>query len=400
MTDTALPAASPAGAVWRRRAIDIAITLVVTIAQLGASHATDTWRRTVAATPGWPVYLLLAVAGLALIARRRYPVAVLAVSLGATLWAGAISQAGLIWIAVIAAFFNADLAGKRAIAVASLVIGYVATFWPEWRIGSPGHSSVAVALGVAAWMLVLLAAAEFLRIRRQRSAELARSRDDQLRSQAIQERMRIARELHDVLAHNISVINVQASTALHLMDRQPDRAREALTAIHDVSKQAMAELRGVLGVLRADSDTAPRAPNAGLDQLSGLLAAARRVGLEVRLRIEGEPRQLPAGPDLAAYRIIQESLTNISRHSASTTADVLVRHENGGLLVQVDDAGTAVTGPVPEPGNGITGMAERASALGGRLSAGRRPDGGFRVVAWLPAGPGAAGSPAPAGSAP
>jgi signal transduction histidine kinase len=382
MTDPALP---PARRDIRRRwAIDLAVALVVTVAQLAASHAAGSWQAA-ATGPAWPVYLLLAIAGLVLIGRRRYPATVLAVSLAATLWAGAMSQAGLIWIAVIVAFFNAELAGRRLAAAASLLIGYLATFWPEWRIGSAGHPPVMEAVGVLAWMMLLLAAAEFVRVRRQRAAELARSRQEQFRRQASEERMRIARDLHDVLAHNISVINVQANTALHLMDRQPDRAREALTAIHDVSRQALAELKGVLGVLRADGDEAPRAPSPGLGHLAGLLAAVESAGLAVRLHTEGEPRQLPGGADLAAYRIVQEALTNTSRHSASQTADVLLRYEPGGLLVQVDDAGDGGSGPVPEPGNGITGMAERAHALGGRLSAGRRPDGGFRVVAWLPA---------------
>jgi signal transduction histidine kinase len=387
MTDPALTDASPA-ATRRRWAIDVGVALVVTVLQLAATHASmGGWQHHPGLTsPPGPAYLLLAVAGLVLIGRRRYPVPVLAVSLTATLWAEAIiPQPGMIWLALIVAFGNAVLAGHRLAAAASLIIGYLAAFWPESRIGSPGHASVAVNVGVAAWMLVLLAGAEFIRIRRQRTSELARNRQEQLRRQASEERMRIARDLHDVLAHNISVINVQAGTALHLMDRQPDRAREALTAIHDVSKQALTELKGVLGVLRADGEAEPRSPSPGLRQLDDLVAAVRSTGLAVRLRTEGQVRPLPAAADLAAYRIVQESLTNTSRHSSGQTADVLVRYQSDGVLVQVDDTGGASSGPLAQPGNGITGMAERASALGGRLSAGRRPDGGFRVVAWLPA---------------
>ena len=284
---------------------------------------------------------MLTVAGLALLWRRRYPVAVLAVSLGATLWAGALKPPGPIWLAVIVAFFSAELAGKRLAAAVSLLIGYLATIWPVWRLGSPEGTSIGAALGVAAWLLALLALAEFVRIRRQRAADLARSREDQLRRQASEERMRMARDLHDVLAHNISVINVQASTALHLMDRQPERAREALTAIHGVSKQALTELRGVLGVLRSPGEGAPLSPSPGLAQLDDLLTAVRPAGLTVRLVTEGEPAPLPAAADLAAYRIVQEALTNTTRHSPSTTADVLIRYEHDGVLVQVDDAGPA-----------------------------------------------------------
>ena len=370
-----------------RWAIDIAIAVVVTVAQLGAAHGTWSWahhgRGPAGSAPGWPAYLLLTVAGLALIFRRRLPVPVLAVSAGATLTAAAISP-GMVWIALVVAFFNAVVAGKRLAAIASLLVGYAASCWPLWQIGQSGHVSVAVALGIAAWLLVLLGLAEFVRFRRDHAAELARSRADQLRRQASEERMRIARDLHDVVAHNISVINVQANTALHLMDRQPERAREALTAIHDVSRQALTELRSVLGVLRSAGDLAPRAPSPGLGQLDDLLSAVRGAGLKPRLRQRGDRPQLPASVDLAGYRIVQEALTNVARHSASGTVDVLVSYEADGVLVQVDDAGPSRSPASAQAGNGITGMTERAHALGGRLSAGRRPDGGFRVAAWLP----------------
>jgi signal transduction histidine kinase len=387
MTESAQAGPRPPDSL-RRWVIDVAIAVGVTAVQLGAAHPTWSWAHHSSAAsgsaPGWQAYLLLTVAGLVLTFRRRFPVAVLAASLGATLAAGAFGHTGMIWIALIIAFFNAVVAGKRLAAIASLVIGYAASCWPPWQIGQAGHASVAVALGIAAWLLVLLAAAEFVRFRRDHAAELARNRADQLRRQASEERMRIARDLHDVVAHNISVINVQANTALHLMDRQPERAREALTAIHDVSRQALTELRSVLGVLRSDDDLAPRAPSPGLGQLDDLLSAVRRAGLESRLRQHGDRRQLPASVDLAAYRIVQEALTNAARHSASRAADVLVSYEADGVLVQIDDAGPARSPATAQAGNGITGMTERAHALGGRLSAGRRPDGGFRVAAWLP----------------
>ena len=383
MTESALAGTRPQDA-RRRWVIDITIAVVVTAVQLGATHAASSWGHRPASPPDWAGYLLLAVAGLVLTFRRLFPVAVLAVSLAATLLAGAVGHAGTIWLALIVAFVSAVVAGKRLAAVISLVIGYAATCWPLWQIGMDGHTSVPVALGIAAWLLVLLAVAEFVRFRRQHAAELARNRADQLRRQASEERMRIARDLHDVVAHNISVINVQANTALHLMDRQPERAREALTAIHDVSRQALTELRSVLGVLRSDDDVAPRAPSPGLGQLDDLLSTARRAGLEPRLLLRGEPRQLAAGVDLAAYRIVQEALTNAARHSTSGAADVLVSYQEDGVLIQVDDGGPPRSQGAAQPGNGITGMTERARALGGRLSAGWRPDGGFRVAAWLP----------------
>jgi signal transduction histidine kinase len=372
----------------RSWAVDIAIAVIVTALQLAAATVTPGSQHAAssapASTPGWPAYLLLATAGLVLAFRRRNPVAVLATSLAATLLAGKLFDAGMIWLALIVAFFLAVLAGKRLAAIASLVIGYAAAFWPVWQVGRPGHASVPTVLGVAAWLLVLLASAELVRFRRQHAADLARGRADMLQRQASEERMRIARDLHDVVAHNISVINVQASTALHLMDRQPERARAALTAIHEVSGQALTELRSVLGVLRSAGDLAPRAPSPGLGQLDDLLAAVRNAGLQARLEQRGRYRQLPASVDLAAYRIVQESLTNTARHSASGSADVLVWYQDDGVLVQVDDAGPARSAGALQAGNGITGMTERATALGGRLSAGRRADGGFRVAAWLP----------------
>jgi len=178
--------------------------------------------------------------------------------------------------------------------------------------------------------------------------------------------MRIARELHDVVAHNISVINVQANTALHLMDRQPERARSALTTINEVSKQALVELRSVLGVLRQIDDDAPRAPSPSLERLDELAAATGAAGLSVEVEQAGTAGSLPASIDLAAYRIVQEALTNAVRHSGGSHAVVHVEHGEAALVVQVDDDGrNAVRASVP--GNGIAGMTERAHALGGTL---------------------------------
>jgi signal transduction histidine kinase len=367
-------------------ALDIAIALAVVAVELALGGATFGWQHhQVVHSPSWTGHRLIALSGLALIWRRRFPATVLAVVLAATLGAGALGNGG--WLGLIIAFVSADVLRRRAAAIASLVIGYAVSFWPPWLIGRPGHADLAVALGVAAWLLVLLAVAELIRVRGQRAAAAARSREDQLQRRTSEERVRIARDLHDVLAHNISVINVQANTALHLMDRQPDRAREALTSIHEVSKQALAELRTVLGVLRADGDAAPRSPSPGLAHVGDLVSAVRTTGLDARLVVRGEPVQLPSDVDLAGYRIVQEALTNTSRHSTSTVAEVMVSYQPEGVAIQVDDTGPAQQRPAAEglgTGNGITGMTERAEALGGTLSAGRRADGGFRVQAWLP----------------
>ena len=384
-------------------AVDAAIAAAVLAAELGGSHAAWSWSHHPHhhAAPGVWAYVLLAAGGVSLLARRRYPVAVLAIALVTSIWALALGAA-LVWFALIVAFFTAVLARERLAAIASLVIGFVAAVWPPWQIGRSGHTPVADALGLAAGLTFMLIIAELIRIRSQRAAAVARGREEELRRRASEERMRMARDLHDVVAHNISVINVQANTALHLMDRQPERARSALVTINDVSKQALVELRTVLGVLR-DVDEAPRSPAPGLVRLGDLTEHAAAAGLAVRVEEDGRRETLPADVDLTAYRIIQEALTNSARHSGGSNATVRLHHGPDALLIEVDDDGRPAGGPAPRgagtgngggsgngrsgnggSGNGIAGMTERAAALGGTLEARPRPEGGFAVRAWLP----------------
>jgi signal transduction histidine kinase len=191
------------------------------------------------------------------------------------------------------------------------------------------------------------------------------------------------------VAHNISVINVQANTALHLMDRQPDRARSALTTINEVSGQALVELRSVLGVLRAVDEGAPRAPAPGLARLGDLADTAAAAGLAVQVEESGQRVPLSADVDLAAYRIVQEALTNGARHSGGTTATIRIAYLEDALVLEVHDDGALrppgrPPGPPRGTGSGIAGMTERASALGGTLQARPRPGGGFAVQARLP----------------
>jgi len=308
------PGARPRADAARRWAVDVTIAVAVTAIQIGGTYAGQRWH------PGHGsadplAYVLLAIGGASLLARRRYPVGVLAVTLVTTLWAAG-ENAQATYLALIVAFFNAVLARKRAAAIASLVIGYAASVWP-WLIDQSGHPSTAFALGLAAGLMFLLSAAELIRSRSQRAAALQQSREEELRRRASEERMRMARDLHDVVAHNISVINVQANTALHLMDRQPERARSALTTINDVSKQALVELRSVLGVLRDIDESAPRAPSPGLARLGDLADSAAAAGLAVHIDVADLERPLPADVDLAAYRIVQEALTNSARHSGA-----------------------------------------------------------------------------------
>ena len=234
-----------------------------------------------------------------------------------------------------------------------------------------------------------------MRGRRERAMEVRRARQLQVHRQADEERLRIARELHDVLAHSISLINVQSGVALHLLDEQPEQARTALAAINDASAEALREVRSVLGVLRGSGEPPPRAPTAGLAGLDDLVSRAEAAGVEVSLDITGERRPLQASIDLAAFRIVQESLTNIIRHAGSAAATVTVSYGASELTVQVDDDGHGLdrsgSGSALDAddagqgmGSGIVGMRERAAVLGGSLDAGPLPAGGFRVHARLP----------------
>jgi signal transduction histidine kinase len=384
------PGLRPRGAAARRWAVDAAIAVVVIVIQVGGTYG-YAGRHPGHATAGITAYLLLAIGGAALIMRRRYPVGVLAVTLAVAIWPGEATQTGVVWLALIVAFFTAVQARQRAAAIASLVIGYVSSIWPPWLIGTGGHAAAGFAVGLAVFLLLLLAVAEVIRARGQRTAALERSRQEELRRRASEERMRIARDLHDVVAHNISVINVQANTALYLMDRQPDRARSALTTINEVSRQALVELRSVLGVLRMVDESAPLAPAPapGLARLGELADTAAAAGLTVRVEESGQRAPLPADVDLAAYRIIQEALTNSARHSGGANATIRIAYREDALVIEVDDDGPTRPPELPpgQPagtGSGIAGMTERAAALGGTLQAGPRPAGGFAVRAWLP----------------
>jgi len=362
----------------RQQAADAALAALVIGVELAAALATPHWHGAKGSQPGTFGIILLVTSGLALLARRRYPGAVLAVVLGTTLGATALG-ARAAWLALIVAFFTAVLRGRRAAAIASLVIGYGASLW---------NTSAESALLLAAGLVTLLSVAELTRVASARAAADRRGREEARARRASDERLAIARDLHDVVAHSISVINVQANTALHLMDRQPDRAREALTAIREVSGQALTELRSVLGALR--DTAAPLAPTPGVARLDELAARARAAGFAVSVAAEGTARPLPAGVDAAAYRIVQEALTNAVRHSGGHAASVLLRYSGDDLTIEVSDDGAAGAAAAAEAagatgsGNGLAGMAERARALGGTVDVGPRPGGGFRVLARLP----------------
>ncbi|MFB9675433.1 sensor histidine kinase [Streptosporangium vulgare] len=324
---------------------------------------------------GWALVL----AGpLALIVRRRHPVLCLAVAVGSTLiFIGLGHPYGPVFLSPVVALHTAVVSGHRRAAWSMWGLAYVFLgVYTSWLapVRTPGwfHD-----LTVGALMGLVVVVAEFSRARRERQAERERVEQEELRRQASEERLTMAQELHDVLAHNISLIHVQASTALHLIDDQPEQARTALTTIKQASKDVLTEMRSVLNVLR---DGAPRSPTAGLDRLDELI---ERSGLPVTKEIVGAAGPLPPEIDRAGYRIVQEALTNVTRHAPGASVTVVLGYDPRALTVQVTDTGGDAPGESLGSGNGVPGMRERAVALGGALTATHHGR-GFRVEARLP----------------
>ena len=363
---------------------DLASAVVIGVVQVGASffaaHNQPERRQL-----GLLGVALLAAGPAALVVRRRWPLPVLAFVLAVNLAYYVLGYPyGPVFLALIVALFTAVTRGHRRGAWLLAGAGVATWFVLQMLFGrGPAPEPIHVGL-VAGWLLVVLTVSEIARVGRQRAVEAEEARRRERLRRADEERLRIARELHDVVAHNISLINVQAGVALHLIDERPEQARTALAAIKQASNEALGELRSVLDVLRQVDEASPRAPTVGLASLDDLVARAAAAGLEVRTRVEGEPRPLPAGVDLAAFRIVQEALTNVARHAGPASATVRVAYGDDDLTVQVDDDGRGMGHATSGGGNGIPGMRERAAALGGRLRAGPRPGGGFQVLASLP----------------
>jgi signal transduction histidine kinase len=327
-------------------------------------------------------YALLTVGGLALAARRRAPVTVLAVS---GFCAVGYQAAGFTVFAVayLVAVYSAMRAGHRAATAVVSVIMLAAL--PVAAMASGQYHSgeaFAQARGVLelAWLIAAAAAGEALRQAERRADEAERTREESALRRADEERLHIARELHDSLTHQISVIKVQAEAAVHVAQKRGEPVPDALLAIRDAGREAARELRATLEALRDDDKTPPL----GLDHLSGLVQRAGATGLHASLTIEGDRADLPAAVDRTAYRIVQESLTNVARHALAGTASVRVAYRPGAVVIQIDDDGTATPQSPPVPGVGLLGMRERVTALGGKLRAEPRSEGGFTVHAELP----------------
>src|SRR5215213_7819161 len=365
----------------RALAVDVLLALGVGLVQVAGVSASGSFARWPSWRPldGW-AYALLVAGAAALLFRRRWPLGVLAVAVACGLaYAARGYPEGPSNLAIYPALWTVAMTLPRRAA---------------WLAGAAAALPVAGAVLAAMWW------GEAVRARRAYVAELRdraeraeQARDEEARRRVNEERMRIARELHDVVSHTIGVVSVQAGVASHLLQRRPDKAAESLAAIRQASDEALGELHAMLGVLRdgaGDGDRAPLTPAPGLAELDTLVAQAAGAGVEVTVSLVGEPRRLPAAVDLAAYRVVQESLTNVVRHAGASRAEVAVRHTDGQVVVEVTDDGRAGSGAGSGSGNGagqgILGMRERARSLGGSLEAGPRPGGGFRVQAILPAG--------------
>lgn len=361
-------------------ALALALAAVLTVATYFAS------RHQAAVRPFDAGAAALVVASSAALAGRRWhPAAVLALVFGLILAYLTIGYAeGPIWLTLIIAYFTAVAHGHRLAAAAAAVGGFGIFPWLGYLLGRHPAPSAGELAALAAWLLVILGIGEAVRIRRERSAEAARIREEEALRRATEERLRIARELHDSLGHCLSMISVQSGVALNLHRDLPDEVRDSLAAVRQASKEGLRELRSVLGILRQDGEPVPHAPVPALARLDDLVSQAAAAGLDVKAETGGTVRALPFGVDQAAFRIVQEALTNVTRHAGAASATVRVCYGEHDLTVRIDDDGHGSAAQPPRAGRGITGMRERAAALGGELRAGPRPGGGFRVSATLP----------------
>ncbi|PRY40424.1 sensor histidine kinase [Umezawaea tangerina] len=338
----------------------------------------------------WGVLVVLAVlSSVALVVRRRYPFTVLCVVTCLAVLTPPDTPRVTFYACVVAAYSAAAYSQYRLPTLGTLLVMALAV--SEFTgTTQPVVPNQYIALMVLVPMVV---AANGLRTWKLRTDEglaqvstLERERDEALRRAVEHERARIARELHDVVTHNVSVMVIQAGAARKVMAAEPEQAREALLAVEAGGRAAMSELRHVMGLLTMDTEGAEPvlAPQPDVDQLEALVARIRDTGVPVRLTVSGTPRPLPSGVGLAAYRVVQEALTNTVKHAVGASADVLVDYGADRLLVEVTDVGGQPGGATAGSGRGLIGLRERLAVYGGTLRAGLRPLGSYRVTATIP----------------
>ena len=340
----------------------------------------------------WLTIPLLVIGILPLLGRRRFPfgapAAVYLVNALASFIDGRLVTftAGT-FAAVIAAAFLFGLLEDRVQSVAGLAIGIAAGGIVTRNDPQQGVGDF---VGIALFFSIVWLAAFALGRKLESAAEaerraerLEREREERAREAVAEERARIARELHDVVGHSVSVMTVQASAVRRLLRPEQEREREALEIVEQTGREALAEMRRLVGVLRRPEEGPALAPQPGLEHLDRLVAQARESGLPVELHVEGDPRQLPAGVDLTAYRLVQEGLTNAIKHARASRADVTVRYGDGQVEIAVLDDGSG-DGGGESGGHGLVGMRERVAVYGGELEAGPLAAGGYALRARLP----------------
>ncbi len=335
---------------------------------------------------------------IAVVVRRRYPVGAFAVAVaaGAAQVVIAVRPSGTD-LAIVILLYTIAAYRPRSVSIPGLVIclfgaaAAIARWAPNSQIGR-ANAIIAETVVLMGPVLIAWVLGDSMRYRRayyasleDRAARLERERDAQAQIAAAAERARIARELHDVVAHNVSVMVVQANGASYALDTEPERAREALTAISRTGRQALTEMRRLLGVLRADQQDTGLAPMPGVSELGELIDQARAAGLPVSFSVEGTPQPLPSGVGLATYRVVQEALTNTRKHGGTAAAaEVALSYGGDELTLRVTDDGRGAATAADGAGHGLIGMRERVELYGGALLAGPRPGGGYQVMARLP----------------
>ena len=318
-----------------------------------------------------------------LVWRRRSPVVVLAIVAAASLAYGVAELPDPpLQFAVLLAFYTVGAHTPRPVSVRCALALIVAGIFTLVLARDSDAADIAVSFFAAttAWV-----SGDAARTQRERAAWLEARRADAARQAAAEERLRIARDLHDIVAHHVSVMAVQAEAAQEVLAVKPDRAERAMADVADTARTTLGELRRLLGVLRAEGD---RAPQPDLDGVAELVESVRRTGLAVEVHTEGEPRPVAGLAGVTAYRVVQEALTNVIKHASAARADVELQFGDETLVVTVTDDGRGSDASVGEGGHGLAGMRERLAVLGGTLDAGPCAGGGFSVRARLPLGEG------------
>ena len=383
-----------------RRWLDAAgVALVTALAVVGAYVEANPVHRYgglhLASHPPLAAYLLLAVPAVALIWRNSHPVEVLGLAVGGAVGWAALGQIdGAALVPVIVGVYWVALTRTRRIAVAAGLAGAAAIFVTEGLLGpfgwfgGPNATMWPELLAAGAVGAYVAARRQWLAAESDRAARAEQAREEETRRRVDAERMRIARELHDVVAHSMAMINVQATAAGMQLAADPASAADAIQAIRRASKSGLRELRTILEVLRQVDGESPAVPVPDLHAIAALVEATSAAGTPTTLELAEPPVPLPPPVTLAVYRIVQESLTNVVRHAGRVAATVGLRQDGGYLYVDViNDGGAAPATFSDGTGAGVTGMRERAAALGGTLEAGPRPGGGFAVHARLPVAP-------------